>query len=153
MKRVMRTPGRPHPMPGAGTLPHALTFFLTVAERRRVLAVLRRVHRDRGVALRRMVRLGMAETARARRGRSLRAPTRSSAPRSSGHEVRGASAASALPDSRSRGKASRRSAPSLRSALVVNGPRRKGLGGAPGAAPGAAVASAQRRLGRKTEKR
>ena len=33
------------------TLPHALTFFLTVAQRRAVLASLRRLHRSRETAL------------------------------------------------------------------------------------------------------
>lgn len=40
-------PARPNP----GTLPHALTFFLTVAQRRRILAALRRLHPRREHAL------------------------------------------------------------------------------------------------------
>jgi hypothetical protein len=52
-RRTIPTPQR---APCAETLPHPLTFFLTVAERRRVLAALRRVHADRRVALTRLVR-------------------------------------------------------------------------------------------------
>lgn len=43
-------PAPPEPVHRA-TLPHALTFFLTVAQRRAVLKSLRRLHRSRETAL------------------------------------------------------------------------------------------------------
>ncbi|MEZ6234898.1 MAG: hypothetical protein R3B68_11965 [Phycisphaerales bacterium] len=44
------SPAPPEPIHRA-TLPHALTFFLTVAQRRAVLKSLRRLHRSREAAL------------------------------------------------------------------------------------------------------
>ena len=55
-------PGAP-PAPRAAApreaLPHALTFFLTGAQRSRVLARLSRVHRDRATAL--LIALGASD--------------------------------------------------------------------------------------------
>ncbi len=44
--------------PDAGELPHALTFFLTGAQRAAVLRALRRVDADRARALLRVLRVG-----------------------------------------------------------------------------------------------
>jgi len=47
-------PAQPKPIE---QLPHALTFFLTTDERRRVLAELKRHHRDRRAALLKALRI------------------------------------------------------------------------------------------------
>lgn len=44
-------------LPARGSLPHALTFFLTEDERREVLRKLRRIDKDRARALLRALRL------------------------------------------------------------------------------------------------
>lgn len=58
----------PHPRPerGSGHLPDALTFFMTRAQRRRVLRALREHHNDRTRAL--LIALGLGDGAQARRG-------------------------------------------------------------------------------------
>ncbi|MEQ8770299.1 MAG: hypothetical protein RIB60_07300 [Phycisphaerales bacterium] len=48
----------PQPAPDPGTLPSAVTFFLSAEERREVLRALRAIDRDRVKALRRA--LGLA---------------------------------------------------------------------------------------------
>lgn len=54
--------GPPRPAPPPGDLPHALTFFLSHARRRRVLAGLRRLHPDRARALEIALRAAARET-------------------------------------------------------------------------------------------
>jgi hypothetical protein len=52
-----RSPSKPSSPKSADDLPHPLTFFLTQAQRRRVIAALRALHRDRITALHRALRI------------------------------------------------------------------------------------------------
>ena len=54
-------PGQPKPPPDPDRLEHALTFFVTSAQRRAVLAVLRAHSTDRAAAL--LTALGIADQA------------------------------------------------------------------------------------------
>lgn len=55
-------PGVPRlaPAPPAGAAPSSVTFFVTAAQRRAILARLRKVHRDRAAAL--LAALGIDRT-------------------------------------------------------------------------------------------
>jgi len=57
-KRSTGAPPKPAPPPDPDTLPHPVTFFLTRAERRRVLRALRAIHADRRRALLVAIKLG-----------------------------------------------------------------------------------------------
>ncbi len=50
-------PGAARAAPDAGELPHALTFFLSAAQRRAVLAGLKRIDGDRARALLRALKI------------------------------------------------------------------------------------------------
>lgn len=68
-KRSSNKAPQPQPAPNPDSLPQPLTFFLTVGERRAVLAKLRRRHRDRTTALKKALRIESAASSDAEKQR------------------------------------------------------------------------------------